>query len=201
MSDIFGRVYNSGVWGRRESISGFGSNLVQTTAIRAALPKLIAELGVRTFLDIPCGDCYWMQHLDLGVESYIGADVVPELIARHNTILARPGREFRVLDVSRTELPKVDLIFCRDCLVHFSLEDGLMALANIRRSGSKFLVATTFPDRTPNFDIPTGHWRPINLCSAPFNLPPPLRLISEGCTEGDNEFADKSLGVWRISEL
>src|SRR5258708_34490854 len=89
MSDIFGRVYNSGVWGRRESISGFGSNLVQTTAIRPALPKLIAELGVRTFLDIPCGDCYWMQHLDLGVESYIGADAVPELMARHNTILAR----------------------------------------------------------------------------------------------------------------
>src|SRR5260221_7125989 len=129
MSDIFGRVYNSGVWGRRESISGFGSNLVQTTGIRAALPKLIAELGVRTFLDIPCGDWYWMQHLNLGAESYIGADVVPELIARHNAMWARPGREFRVLDISRTELPKVDLIFCRDCLVHFSLADGLMALA------------------------------------------------------------------------
>src|SRR5215469_6626902 len=73
MPEIFGGVYASGIWGRTESRSGFGSNLIQTAIIRAELPRLASEFGVRSFLDIPCGDWFWMQHVELGVESYIGA--------------------------------------------------------------------------------------------------------------------------------
>jgi hypothetical protein len=201
MSQIFGDVYDSGIWGRRESKSGFGSNLVQTAVIRVALPRLVAELGVRTFLDIPCGDWFWMQHLELGLETYIGGDVIPELIEHHKAEFARPGREFRLLDVCRDALPHVDMIFCRDCLVHFSYADAVRAVSNIKRSRSRFLVTTTFPKRNPNFDIKTGAWRPINLGIPPFRFPSPIHLINEECTEGDNEFNDKSLGVWRVSDL
>jgi hypothetical protein len=44
------------------------------------MPVLVEELGVRTFLDIPCGDFYWMKEVKLGVELYIGADIVSEAI-------------------------------------------------------------------------------------------------------------------------
>jgi hypothetical protein len=200
MNDIFAAVYGSGVWGQRESLSGFGSNLIQTALIREAIPKLVVELGICSFLDIPCGDGYWMQHMPLDVERYIGADVVPEIIAAHARTRSGPGREFRVLDVARSDLPAVDMIFCRDCLVHFSLADARSALANIKRSEARFLIATTFPGRI-NFDISTGQWRPLDLCAPPFDLLPPLRLINEGCTEADGEFADKSLGLWWVKDL
>jgi hypothetical protein len=36
---------------------------------------------------------------------------------------------------------------------------------------------------------------------APFNFPPPIELINEGCTEGDNLFADKSIGLWRLQDI
>src|SRR5258708_3548878 len=135
---IFRDAYASGIWGRDESRSGFGSNLIQTAVIRTELPRLLAELRVRSFLDIPCGDWFWMKHVDLGVETYIGADVVPDLIQHHKKTFGRRGRDFRVLDVTSDRLPKVDMIFCRDCLVHFSSADALKAMKNIKRSGSRY---------------------------------------------------------------
>jgi hypothetical protein len=201
MSAVFASIYDSGIWGRTESRSGFGSNLIQTKVLREELPKLVKELRVSSFLDIPCGDWYWMRHVELAVEQYVGADVMPSLVESLTRAFALPGREFRVLDVSIDELPRVDMIFSRDCLVHFSFEHVLRTLSNFKRSGSQYLVSTTFPDRKSNFDIKTGEWRPINLCATPFDLPPPIKLINEGCTEDFPNFIDKSLGVWRLSDM
>ena len=36
---------------------------------------------------------------------------------------------------------------------------------------------------------------------APFNFPPPLRLVNENCTEGDGAYGDKCLGLWRLADL
>jgi len=46
-------------------------------------------------------------------------------------------------------------------------------LRNIRRSGSAYLLVTTFPDRKENVDIITGNWRPLNMEKPPFNFPRP----------------------------
>ena len=73
------------------------------------------------------------------------------------------------------------------------------ALARIMQSGSAYLLTTTFPAQTKNYNIPTGKWRPLNLCAAPFKLPPPTRVINEG--NFDASYRDKSLGLWRISDL
>lgn len=95
----------------------------------------------------------------------------------------------------------MDLILCRDCLVHFSDEDVFRALRNLARSGSRYLLTTTFPERPVNPPIRTGKWRPLILQAVPFALPPPERLINEQCTEGAGAFADKSLGLWRLETI
>jgi hypothetical protein len=41
----------------------------------------------------------------------------------------------------------------------------------------------------------------LNLQLPPFNFPAPLRLIEENCTEDGGKYADKSLGLWRLSDL
>ena len=110
-------------------------------------------------------------------------------------------RRFLVLDMTKDALPKVDLVFSRDILVHMSFDDVYAALQHISASGATYLLTTTFTDREENFDIITGLWRPLNLTAAPFNFPEPLALINEKCTEGDGSWGDKCLGLWNIEDL
>jgi hypothetical protein len=99
-------------------------------------------------------------------------------------------------------LQRVDLILCRDCLVHLPFRDGLALLGNFRQSGSRYLLTTTFSQLAKNNEVKmTGNWRPLNLELPPFCLPPPLYLLAEGCTEMDGRYGDKSLGLWRLADL
>ena len=151
-------------------------------------------------LDVPCGDFNWMRLLDLRVD-YFGADIVPQLIEMNQRKYSRPGRAFGLLDVVKDPLPRADLVFSRDLLVHLSERDIRSALENIFNSGAKYLVATTFTSRDKNVDIETGQWRTLNLQRPPFFFPPPIRLINERCPEGGGLWADKCLGVWKVSDL
>ncbi|MDB5438392.1 MAG: hypothetical protein JWM33_819 [Caulobacteraceae bacterium] len=188
---IFTRVYRENAWGDGDSVSGPGSNAETTAHIRAALPELVRELGVTSLLDIPCGDYHWMKGVELGC-AYIGADLVGELIEADKK--AYPGVDFRQADLLASALPAADAVFCRDCLVHLSNDDIAKALANIRRSGARFLLSTTFPDLAENQDTVTPYWRPINLALI---LGEPERLIRDYSDAQKND-QGKHLGVWRL---
>lgn len=195
---VFGAYFARNTWGDSESRSGGGSSFVQTEAIRRELPGVFTRHGIRTLLDIPCGDGHWWRHVDHDLDKYIGADIVPEVVAKAEMDDRRS--EYRCLDVATDILPPTDAVLCRDLLVHFS--EALIAdtLRNFKQSGATYLITTTFPGRK-NKDIETGHWRPIDLQAAPFNFPEPFELINENCTEGAGLFADKSLGVWRLADI
>ena len=195
----FRHIYETNHWNDAESVSGPGSTLEETEPIRRALPTMLAELGAASLLDLPCGDFHWMQHTDLSGIDYIGGDLVGELIERNRAQHARDGVAFRKLDLVHDTLPAVDAVLCRDCLVHLSFADAQAALANIARSGAKWLLTTSFPGVTRNDDIVTGQWRPINLMLSPFNLPESKKVITENCTE--TEFADKTLSLWAVESL
>ncbi|MBA3894972.1 MAG: class I SAM-dependent methyltransferase [Gemmatimonadales bacterium] len=173
----------------------------QTNAIRRSLPALLRERDTATLLDLPCGDYGWMRTVDLPVARYIGADLVPEIVEPLAAEFGDAGRQLRVLDLTRDPLPQADLLFCRDCLVHVSFADIRRALENVLRSGIPHMLVTTFPGAEPNEDIVSGDWRVLDLERAPFHLPPPIRILNEGCTESDGVFADKSLGLWRTDAL
>ncbi len=200
-AQLFTDFFRRNKWGGRHSLSGTGSDADQTRVIVQELPLLLRRLGVRSVLDVPCGDFEWMKRVDLAGVEYMGADIVAPLIDANRRRHARPGVEFQVLDLTRDRLPTVDLVLCRDCLVHLSFAQAQQALANIAASGARYLLTTTFTGRSENADIPTGKWRALNLQRPPFNLPPPLELINERCTEKDGRYADKSLGLWPVADL
>jgi hypothetical protein len=75
----------------------------------------------------------------------------------------------------------------------------MTALKNIKTSGSKYLLTTTFPERRKNQSIVTGEWRPVNLSEHPFNLTVPLELVDDSYDSPN--YYDKQLGLWRISDL
>jgi SAM-dependent methyltransferase len=199
---VFSRIYEGNLWQGDVSVSGAGSDLVQTEAIRREIPRLVSEIGARSVLDLPCGDFLWMSRTPLDVDLYIGADIVPDLIESNRRTYGEDSRRrFEVLDLVENDLPTVDLVLCRDCLVHLSYADIARALANLRRSGSRYLLTTTFREHMDNVDIETGHWRTLNLVGPPFGFPDPLKLINEGCTVCDGDYSDKSLALWRIVDI
>ena len=201
LREKFAAVYEKNMFRGRVSRSGEGSDKVQTAVIRRELPRLVQELGIKTFLDAPCGDWYWMREVNLPVERYIGLDIVEALVEKNQTAFGCGNVCFQCTNLAGGDLPKADLVFSRDCLVHLSFADSLKIIANFKRTGAKYLLATTFTDRTRNEDLGDSFWRPLNMQLAPFNFPEAIRLINEGCTEGNNLFQDKCLGLWRLQDI
>jgi hypothetical protein len=121
-------------------------------------------------------------------------------VDKNNSIFLNDKRAFKCMNIIEDDLPSVDLILCRDCLVHLTYAQAFDAIRNFKRSGSKYLLTTTFPGRI-NKDLGTIIWRPLDLQQAPFNFPVPVKLINEKCTEDGLQFTDKSLGLWDLSEI
>tara|TARA_Y100000739_G_C20536108_1_gene431329 strand:+ start:212 stop:940 length:729 start_codon:yes stop_codon:yes gene_type:complete len=199
--DIFTEIYIKNKWGDQKSFSGTGSNMEQTQNILNELPNVIKKYKIKSILDIPCGDFYWMKEHNFKNVNYIGADIVSDLIKKNNYHFGTKNIKFKTLDIINNDLPNFDLLFCRDCLVHLSFNDIFNALRNIKRAKFKYLMMTNFLERDSNVDIPTGSWRTINLCKPPFNFPQPIENIYEKCTEGDNKFSDKVLSIWDFKNI
>ncbi|MBW4507351.1 MAG: hypothetical protein KME64_12665 [Scytonematopsis contorta HA4267-MV1] len=201
LDETFRYIYQTNLWSGSDSVSGAGASRIQTQRIETELPELLKKLQVDVILDLPCGDFSWMQFVDLPVSHYIGADILPEIIAENIRSYTNESRQFLKLDLISEPLPKADLLLCRDCFVHFSISDIFAAIDNIKNSQITYLLTTTFPNCEDNQDIITGDWRLLNLEKSPFKLPPPLQLINEQCSEGENLYQDKSLGLWRVQDI
>jgi 2-polyprenyl-3-methyl-5-hydroxy-6-metoxy-1,4-benzoquinol methylase len=202
LAQRFRRIHDSNLWGAAASSSGLGSEMEATAVLRAELPQLLARLGTASLLDAPCGDAGWINAASLSVR-VVGVDIVPALIERLRARAAASeiGGEHHLADITRDPLPRCDAILCRDCLVHLSFANIERALANFSRSGATWLIATTFPEWQTNRDCEDGDWRALNFEHAPFNWATPVELLNENCTEAGGGWRDKSLGVWRLSDL
>jgi hypothetical protein len=78
----------------------------------------------------------------------------------------------------------VDAVLCRRVLCDMPEEEALRALANIRASGARFLLATT---RT----LTAGASRCRDLINPPFGLSMPAQLLMDA--------DDSVLAVWRLA--
>ena len=191
----FERMYETNLWSGSESRSGVGSSLAATARLRAELPEVLRTLAVRRLLDVPCGDFHWMKEVPRNGLHYIGGDIVPELIADNQRRYSGPDVEFRQLDMLKGTLPKVDLILCRDCFIHYPDRYVYAAMDRFIASGSRYLLISSYPRLTENKDLATpGLARQINLSIAPFHFPAPLTAIDEQ-SEG------KVMALWELRDL
>lgn len=171
----FELIYNNNMWGSKESVSGFGSTLKYTEKLRAKLPSVINSLDIGSILDAPCGDFNWMKEVVRSFPnvSYIGADIVRDLVKVNNNKYGKDNISFVHLDIVKDQLPDVDLMICRDCLFHLCEEDILKFFANFCRSNIKYLITTSHDNESGQFcnvDIENGEFRLIDLFSSPYNL-------------------------------
>lgn len=190
----FTEIYRNNLWNNEESRSGGGSTLNRTAKIREGLQQLFVEEDIRSLCDAGCGDFNWMKTVSFDHIRYIGIDIVPEMIESNRKSYERGNISFAELDLTRDELPSVDLILSREVLFHLSFQDLFAALRNFKKSGARYLLTTHYPDIRDQRDIPTGRCRAINFRLEPLNFPEPLRTIEE-------DVSDHCLALWKLEDI
>ncbi|MEM9967579.1 MAG: hypothetical protein AAF755_05705 [Pseudomonadota bacterium] len=182
-----------------------------TKRLRAALPHVFKAYNVRTFLDAPCGDWFWMQHVDLGDVQYIGGDISSEIIAKLNQSFGSDQRSFVHLDITSDPLPKADMIMVRDCLFHLRFWLRWAFFSNFVNSGIPYLMTTvSYPLENKNLRV-NGEWARFNPMLPPFSLSDPLELIHETADDLSMNWSDihqspharssRSLGIWHRNQV
>jgi hypothetical protein len=111
------------------------------------LPRVVAKHEIRSIADIGAGDLNWVRHIawPTGV-TYTAYDLVP----RHPSV--------QPFDLLAEIPPPVDLLMCLWVLNHLPFEDCRRALANLRASGSRWLLMTDRPrwhhEQPPEIQMP-----------------------------------------------
>ena len=166
--------------------------------MRKALAKYLKTLNVKVFLDAPCGDFNWMQHVELPEgDLYIGGDIVGRLIEDLQQAHGNPTRSFRKLDIVEGPLPKADLWLCRDVLFHLPNQEVITVLENFANSEIPYLLTTTYNFPKRNEDVRPGGFRFINLQLPPFLLPRPLSRITDFVAPEPPRY----LGLWSREQV
>ncbi len=169
---IFEVIHKHNVWGSKESISGPGSTISATTTIREAIPEIVRNFNINSVLDVPCGDLNWIKHIFTSLPQYTGIDIVSGLIDQNRKNFGSDKINFLHKNLISDQLPQADLILCRDCLPHLTLEQIRLSLMNFVNSKSKYLFTTTFPLNPINRDIQTGQWSILTFKPPPSICPP-----------------------------
>ena len=190
--NIFTQIYDCNSWGSQETRSGPGSCLTETINIREKLLQLINDFKIVSVVDCGCGDLNWMSKIADNISTYLGFDIVDELISSNKT--KYPNLDLRVADMLKTDLMKCDLLIVRDVLTHYSKNDVKKALNNIKRNNPEYVLITNNIDQSINPDITTGKWSPIALQISPYNFPPPLAQIEE-------YYTGKFMSLWKTEDI
>ncbi len=188
-AETFSQIYAEKFWGGEHDDfnSGSGSTEAFAQQYGELISKFIAEHGVRSVVDIGCGDFRVASKIISDEIDYVGIDVVQALIERNQREFGAEKVRFCFMDASETEPPDADLCLIRQVLQHLSNAEISNVLQNCRKY--RYVIITEHypaPDRmrTPNIDIPHGpgmrvyHDSAVVLDKPPFDVPNVL-LLSE----------------------
>jgi hypothetical protein len=187
----FSRIWERNTWNGTETPAGPGSTMAATERLREELPRVVADFGIGSILDAGCADALWMPDLP----GYVGVDIIPAAIERARE--RHPDREYVVGDICSDELPRCEAVLIRDALQHLSLRDGLTALQNFRRTGVKWVLASSH-EGEENSDVPSGGYYPCNLQAAPFWFSEPRWKIPDGTWDSGVRYPNKVFGLWEL---
>jgi 2-polyprenyl-3-methyl-5-hydroxy-6-metoxy-1,4-benzoquinol methylase len=176
-AEVFSKIYKEDLW---HGGSGAGSKLENVKEYVEILQKYIDKPEVKTVLDLGCGDWQFSKFLDLSSVSYLGVDVVESVIESNSTSYSASNIKFISRDITTYEVPKADLIICKDVLQHLCNKDVVTILVKIITSSKFSLITNDFnPDNTENKDIDNGNYRCLDLTLSPFYLDVVTVLESE----------------------
>jgi len=141
--------------GLPETECGFGSTMQATKAQREWIPALIEAYFIESIADIGAGDLNWIKNMDIPNHiEYWAYDLVPR------------APEVIKFDIIKEVPAPVDMIMCLWVLNHLPYDECKQAIANIKKSGSKYLLMTDRlryrEDQPKEIDMPSIRSMPLN---------------------------------------
>lgn len=175
------QVYAMKLWGGGSAsfYSGEGSHIPEIVnpyvmAVTAFLSSFESPLVV---CDLGCGDFNVGKQLVSYARRYIAVDIVPDLIARNQSLYKAEQLTFDCLDIAVDELPKGDCVLLRQVLQHLSNAE-IEAILGKLRDFKHVILTEHIPtgDFEPNLDIISGQGTRlkkgsgVQLTKAPFHF-------------------------------
>jgi SAM-dependent methyltransferase len=165
--EVFSWIYRTGLWGG----SGGGSSLEATARYRGFVQAFCAREGIRSVVDVGCGDWSFSRLVEWGGREYLGIDVVDDVIAANRTAFGKPGVTFACADACADPgvVPACDVILIKDVMQHLPNESVSRLLRLVDRC--RFMIATN-DHASRNEECGVGDTRPLDLRRAPFGVRP-----------------------------
>lgn len=173
-SQTFSDIYKNDIWCGG---SGSGSDPRHAMPYLRLLQKYFNDKRFSKIVDLGCGDWRLMQHISIPrKKSYIGYDVVQEVINANNKKFAKPNLHFiAISSLKEIEHVKADLLIVKDVLAHWPNDKVQYFLKKILPNYKYALITHDITnqsgkDSLKNGDIRLGEHRPIDITLEPFNL-------------------------------
>lgn len=169
LAERFTQIYHHNVW---QYGSGEGSLPQHTAPYRRFLQRFLREKGIRSVVDLGCGDWQTARLIDWDGIDYLGIDVVAPLIEQNRRLYGRENIRFLAADITTCELPQADLGLIKDVFQHWPNQLILDFWPRLRCFRYALITNCILPitGETVNADIQPGEFRPLDLNAAPFNL-------------------------------
>ena len=186
--EIFRSIYLENKWGQGDEkfFSGIGSLDENTIAYVTLVNKFVKEYGMKSIVDLGCGDFQVGRKIVSSGIKYIGCDVVAELVEHNSNQFGNEDVSFRLCNIIDGALPDGDLCLIRQVFQHLSNSDIKAVISKLNQY--RFILITDAQKRgnpLENIDIETfsgtrtdfGHG--LFLEKPPFNLDVKTVLESE----------------------
>lgn len=137
--DVFGDIYRNNSWGSHLGIpagtlySGPGSDEIMGRPYADEIIKYVKANGIKSVVDLGCGDFRVGRLIASEGLRYTGVDVVEAVIAQNNATHGNDTVNFVCRDISKDELPDGELCLVREVFQHISNGQILAALNNMRK--------------------------------------------------------------------
>jgi len=171
---VFSDIYKNNVWCGG---SGSGSDPKHAMPYLELLQKYFNDKRFGKIVDIGCGDWQLMARISIPRKtSYVGYDVVQEVIDANNRKFAKPNVQFIAINsLKEIEDVKGDLLIVKDVLAHWPNAQVQYFLAKILPNYKYALIThdivNTFDkSNIRNRNIELGDYRPVDVREEPFNL-------------------------------
>jgi SAM-dependent methyltransferase len=188
----FQGAYGRAQWGLEEGaqfFSGAGSRGACADSYAECITRILQSQSRDSdrplrIVDLGCGDFAIGRRLLAAADNitYLGCDIVPELIQAHSAVGHDSRARFQVVDIVGGDLPEGDICLVREVLQHLSNADVGRVLKKLDQY-EQVVVTEARPailEGAPNPDKPsgpgvrwdwrTGRGRGIELDQPPFNL-------------------------------
>lgn len=164
---LFEEIYASGAWGGG---SGGGDDPANMQPYLDYLHGFMDNHHIHSVVDAGCGAWRCMSTIDLDGIEYLGIDCVESVIAQNVDKYTKRNVHFWLANFIKIDLPKADLLICKDVFQHLSNEDILEFLPRLKQFQYCLIVNDLSGNHDRTIDGIDNSYHGLDLSAPPFVL-------------------------------